>query len=77
MKRLNCSRDVYVKWAGSRETISTPVEARVFFLTSHFIELIDPDCGEQRAQACAKAWFRQPSHKKADSGATRRGAVSN
>jgi len=45
MKRLNCSRDVYVKWAGSRETISTPVEARVFFLTSLFIELFVKTCG--------------------------------
>jgi hypothetical protein len=37
------SREVKLQWAGSRETVSTPVEAELFFLTSLFIELIDPD----------------------------------
>ena len=35
------SREVKLQWAGSRETVSTPVEAELFFLTSLFIELID------------------------------------
>src|SRR5438309_6609692 len=36
----NFSREVRLQWAGSRETISTPVETELFFLTSLFIELI-------------------------------------
>jgi hypothetical protein len=32
---------------------------RTFFLTSLLIELIDNQEGETKAQACAKAWFRQ------------------
>jgi hypothetical protein len=44
----NFSRAVKLQWAGSRETISTPVEAELFFLTSLFIELIDPKKGEER-----------------------------
>ena len=36
-------RHSYRQWAGSREKIfSPPVEAELFFLTSLFIELIDP-----------------------------------
>jgi hypothetical protein len=37
----NYSRELKLQWAGSRERISTPVEAERFFLTSLFIELID------------------------------------
>jgi len=33
--------------------IPTPVEAELFFLTSLFIELIEPDLGEETAQTCA------------------------
>ena len=35
------SREVKLQWAGSRETVSTPVEAELFFLTSLFIELVE------------------------------------
>jgi len=53
-------RHSYRQWAGSRDKIlSPPVEAELFFLTSLFIELIGTDFGEQTAQACAKACFRQ------------------
>jgi hypothetical protein len=48
------SSDAYGKWAGSRETISTPVGARAFFLTSFFIELIDPMMSEM-AMFCQQA----------------------
>jgi hypothetical protein len=34
---------------------SIPVEAELFFLTSLFIELIDLDFGEVKAQTCAIA----------------------
>jgi len=44
----NFSRAVKLQWAGSRETISTPVEAELFFLTSLFIELIEGDRGLSR-----------------------------
>ena len=33
------------------KTLSSPVEAELFFLTSLFIELIDTEFGEQTAQA--------------------------
>jgi hypothetical protein len=38
---------------------SIPVEAELFFLTSLFIELIDTDFGEEKAQACVIAFYRQ------------------
>src|SRR5215831_2227884 len=41
MKCRSCSRETYVKWAGSRERISSGLGGRAFFLTSLFIELID------------------------------------
>src|SRR5579864_6155163 len=33
------------------------VEGDLFFLTSLLIQLIDPDCGEQKAQSCENAVF--------------------
>jgi len=38
----NFSREVKLQWAGSRETTSTSGRGGTFFLTSLFIELIDP-----------------------------------
>ena len=39
----NFSRGMKLQWAGSRErNLAAPVEAELFFLTSLFIELIDP-----------------------------------
>ena len=41
----NLSREVKLRLAGSRERLSTPVEAE-FFLDIHFIEIIEKVTGE-------------------------------
>src|SRR5947208_6159801 len=44
---------------GLEKQILTPVEAEPFFLTSLFIELMDTDFGEGKAQACDNTCFQQ------------------
>ena len=56
----NIFRGNPTQWAGSRERISSG-RGGAFFLTSLFIELIDPIFGEQTAQACANACSQQLS----------------
>jgi hypothetical protein len=51
---------------------SIPVEAELFFLTSLFIELIDTDFGEEKAQACVSPfivkWFESAMQVAVNSG---------
>ena len=49
-QRPNFSREVKLQWAGSRETNLASGRGGTFFLTSLFIELIDPegDCRRGR-----------------------------
>jgi hypothetical protein len=47
------------EWAGSRERFSSSRQGGAFFLTSLFIELIDPQKGEQTAQSCANACLQK------------------
>ena len=44
-KRPNFSREAKLQWAGSREKNLASGQGRTFFLTSLFIELIDPFAG--------------------------------
>src|SRR5882724_7367908 len=51
----NFSREVKLQWAGSLEKEISPGRGGAFFLTSLFIELIDPDCW------CNRLWVLKNS----------------
>jgi hypothetical protein len=69
--RPNFSREVKLQWAGSRERNLASGRGRTFFLTSLFIELIDPGKGEQKAQSCDIAWLQHLSQNKQEKGVSR------